>query len=63
MQLKQDMKLANEQAKFKKKCKRISTKLEQWLLFIINENMEEINMVDNKYVKKAEFVYFLPKKP
>ena len=41
-------------SKFKKKCKRISTKLEQWLLFIINENMEEINMVDNKYVKKAE---------
>ena len=23
-------------------------------LFIINENMEEIKMVDNKYVKKAE---------
>ena len=41
-------------SKFKKKCKRISTKLEQWLTFIINENMEEINMVDNKYVKKAE---------
>ena len=41
-------------SKFKKKCKRISTGLEQWLLFIINENMEEINMVDNKYVKKAE---------
>ena len=41
-------------SKFKRKCKRISTKLEQWLLFIINENMEEINMVDNKYVKKAE---------
>ena len=40
-------------SKFKKKCKRISTKLEQWLLFIINENMEEINMIDNKYVKKA----------
>ena len=41
-------------SKFKEKCKRISTKLEQWLTFIINENMEVIRMVNNKYIKKAE---------
>lgn len=41
-------------SKFKEKCKRISTKLEQWLTFIINENVEEIKMVNNKYIKKAE---------
>ena len=41
-------------SKFKEKCKRISTKLEQWLTFIINENMEEIRMVNNEYIKKAE---------
>lgn len=35
-------------------CKRISTKLEQWLLFIINENMEEIKMVDNKCIIQAK---------
>lgn len=40
--------------KFKEKCKRISTKLEQWLTFIINENLEEISMMDNKYIQKAE---------
>ena len=40
--------------KFRTKCKRISTKLEEWLTFIINENMEAINMSENKYIKKAE---------
>lgn len=40
--------------KFKEKCKRISSKLEQWLTFIINDNLEEIAMMDNKYIKKAE---------
>ena len=40
--------------KFKKKCKRISSKLEQWLTFIINENLEEIKMSDNKLIKEAE---------
>ena len=41
-------------SKFRKKCKRISTKLEEWLTFIENENMEELSMIKNKYVKKAE---------
>ena len=41
-------------SKFKEKCKRISTKLDEWLTFIINENMEEIKMVNNEYIKKAE---------
>lgn len=40
--------------KFKEKCKRISNKLEQWLTFIINENLEEVSMIDNKFVQKAE---------
>lgn len=40
--------------KFKKKCKRISSKIEEWLTFIINENLEEIKMSNNKYIKKAE---------
>ncbi|MBP3596036.1 MAG: PD-(D/E)XK nuclease family transposase [Clostridia bacterium] len=40
--------------KFKKKCQRISTKLHDWLTFIINENLEEIKMLDNEYIKKAE---------
>ena len=40
--------------KYKEKCKRISSKLEQWLTFIINENLEEIAMMDNEYIKKAE---------
>ena len=40
--------------KFKEKCKRISSKLEEWLTFIQNENLEEIRMCNNKYVKKAE---------
>ncbi|MBP3596839.1 MAG: Rpn family recombination-promoting nuclease/putative transposase, partial [Clostridia bacterium] len=33
---------------------RISTKLHHWLTFIINENLEEIKMLDNEYIKKAE---------
>ena len=40
--------------KFKEKCKRITNKLEEWLTFIRNENVEEIKMIENKYVKKAE---------
>jgi len=40
--------------KFKQKCKRVSSKLEEWLTFMINENLEEIKMSNNKYVKKAE---------
>ena len=40
--------------KFRKKCKRISSKLEEWLTFIVNENLEEIKMSSNEYIKKAE---------
>ena len=40
--------------KFKEKCKRVSNKLEQWLTFIINEDVEEIKMIDNEFVQKAE---------
>ena len=40
--------------KFKRKCKRISSKLEEWLTFIINENMEAIKMSENEHIKKAE---------
>ena len=40
--------------KFKRKCKRISSKLDEWLTFIINNNLEEISMINNEYVKKAE---------
>lgn len=40
--------------KFKEKCKRISSKLDEWLTFIKNENLEAIRMIDNKHVKKAE---------
>lgn len=40
--------------KFKEKCKRISNKLEEWLTFIINDNKEEIKMINNEYVQKAE---------
>ena len=42
--------------KFKEKCKRISSKLEQWLTFIINDNTEEVKMIDNEYVQKAELL-------
>lgn len=40
--------------KFKQKCKRISNKLEEWLTFISCKNLEEISMIENEYVKKAE---------
>ena len=40
--------------KFRNEKKDMSNKLQQWLLFIENTNMEAIHMVDNKYVKKAE---------
>ena len=40
--------------KFRKKCKRISTKLEEWLTFIENKDVEEIRMIDNKYIQQAE---------
>ena len=40
--------------KFKEKCKRISSELEEWLTFIQNDNVEEIRMIENKYVQKAE---------
>lgn len=40
--------------KFKKKCKRISNKLEEWLTFINCNDLEEISMIENEYVKKAE---------
>lgn len=40
--------------KFKDKCKRISNKLEEWLTFIINDDVEEIKMIDNEFVQKAE---------
>ena len=40
--------------KFREKCKRISNKLEEWLTFIEYENVEELKMSSNKYIKKAE---------
>ena len=40
--------------KFKQKCKRISNKLEEWLTFISFENMEELKMIENEKVEKAE---------
>ena len=40
--------------KFKEKCKRISSKLEEWLTFIVNDNTEAIKMIDNEFVQKAE---------
>ena len=40
--------------KFKEKCKRISNKLEEWLTFIVNDDVEEIKMIDNEFVQKAE---------
>ena len=38
--------------KFKEKCKRISSKLEQWLTFILNEDVEEV-----KFRERAEWKY------
>ena len=44
--------------KFRKKYKRVSNKLrdklEDWLTFIENEDMEAIRMIDNKYIQQAE---------
>lgn len=40
--------------KFRAKCKRISSKLEEWLTFIENENLEAIKMSNNENIKKAE---------
>ena len=40
--------------KFKDKCKRISNKLEEWLTFIVNDDVEMIKMIDNEFVQKAE---------
>ena len=40
--------------KFREKCKRISNKLEEWLSFIKYDNLEEISMIENENVKKAE---------
>lgn len=40
--------------KFREKCKRISSKLEEWLTFIENENLEAIKMSNNENIKKAE---------
>jgi len=40
--------------KFREKCKRISNKLEQWLTFIVNDDVEAIKMIDNEFVQKAE---------
>ncbi len=39
--------------KFKKKCKHISTALEQWLTFIINDDLEEVKNIDNKLIHDA----------
>jgi predicted transposase/invertase (TIGR01784 family) len=41
-------------SKFKEQCKKISSKLDEWLTFIINENQEEIHMIKNEKIKKAE---------
>ena len=44
--------------KFRKKYKRVSNKLtdklEDWLTFIENEDVEAIRMIDNKYIQQAE---------
>lgn len=40
--------------KFRKKCKVISSKLDEWLTFISSNDLEEIKMIDNKYVKQAQ---------
>jgi len=40
--------------KFKGKCKRISSKLEEWLTFIINDDMEAVKLIENEFVQKAE---------
>ena len=40
--------------KFREKCKRISNKLEEWLSFIKYDDLEEIHMIENENIKKAE---------
>ena len=40
--------------KFKRKCKHISSALEQWLTFIINDDLEEIKNMDNELIQNAE---------
>ena len=40
--------------KFKKKCKHILTALEQWLTFIINDDLEEVKNMDNKLIHDAQ---------
>lgn len=40
--------------KFQKQCKTISNKLDEWLTFIINENPEAIDMIENQNIKKAK---------
>ena len=44
--------------KFRKKYKRVSNKLrdklEDWLTFMENEDVEAIRMIDNKYIQQAE---------
>lgn len=40
--------------KFRKNCEKISNKLEEWLTFIINDDVEAIKMIDNDFVQKAE---------
>ena len=40
--------------KFKKQCKAISNKLDEWLTFIINENPEAIDMIENKNIQNAK---------
>ena len=40
--------------KFKKGCKHISTALEQWLTFIINDDLEEVKNMDNKLIHDAQ---------
>ena len=36
------------------KCKHISSALEQWLTFIINDDLEEIKNMDNELIQNAE---------
>ena len=43
--------------KFKDKCKRISNKLEEWLTFIINDDVEEIKMIDNAKKNEKREIY------
>lgn len=40
--------------KFRRKCKTISSKLDEWLTFISFEKWEELSMIENEHVKKAE---------